>query len=154
MEFPLLHCIFIALPLVFSLGTKEKSWSLSSYSFTPSVYVHPYNSLTSSRQNSPSSFSLSLINRFPTPSSPWPFAGLIPVCPHLFCTGELRTGPSTADVLKRETSLPLICWRYFPKFGPLLLAPGQLIPHQDLQILSCKAFFHEDAMRMVPDSFW
>ena len=65
----------------------------------------------------------------------WPFVGLFPVFPHLFCTGRHRTGPSTPDVaspvLNKGKGSPLfICCWCFPKMQPgmLLVIPAAAWP--------------------------
>ena len=66
-------------------------------------------------------------------SSPWPFIGLSPVCPCLFCSGEPRTGHSSqtwchqCGVEGRVTSFNLLAtplsmqlWRFLTFFATIL----------------------------------
>lgn len=80
--------------------------------------------LSSTRLNRPSSQLLlvwQMLQSLDDLDAPWP--GLCPVCPRLPCTGEPRTGHSTASeaspVLSRGAEwTPSIFWQHFSQYSP------------------------------------
>lgn len=61
-------------------------------------------------------------------SSPWPFAGLTPLCPCLSCAGEPRVGPITPDVSHQcwQRGRPTVCWSCFFWCSPRCRLPSFL----------------------------
>lgn len=121
--------------------------------------------------NSPSSVSLSYMSAAANPlSSPWPFAGLIPVHPCLSCTGEPRIGSNTPGVSHqfsirgRITAFRLLAMLFLMQPQMLLalfcckgpvLADVQLCACQGFRVLFCKAAFQLVGLQpvMLPGFF-
>lgn len=127
--------VFQFLPLAFCLLTGQH-WALLCHLhfLPPGVYIQqqdpsePYleaNQFSFSRPSLVRSSNYLIIS-----SSLWPFARLVPVCPHLSCTGKPRTGDVTPDVVSPvliKLSLHLLATFFItqPRMLVILLCQSQ-----------------------------